>query len=219
MVPTIIFTVRDGTGNDIAAVTVTADGEPFASRLDGAPLEIDPGEHTFTFEVAGQPLIEKHLVIAEGEKNRRERISFGGASPAPPPQSTAGAPAPPAPENPGSGRKTLAIVVGGVGAAGIVVGVVTGVLASSSWSNAKKDCGPTFPASCLDPINAQADRNSAASSATISTVAFVAGGALLAGGVVLYLTAPSAADTRHGFVRVAPAVAGTSRGIVLEGAF
>jgi hypothetical protein len=71
---------------------------------------------------------------------------------------------------------------------GLGLGAVFGLQASSKWSDAKSKCAD-YPYGC----NTEATdlRSSASSTATLSTVAFVAGGALLATGLVLYLTAPS----------------------------
>jgi hypothetical protein len=81
-VPSVVFAAQDGSGNDLTAVVVTMDGQVLADTLDGKAVEVDPGEHAFRFETPGQPPVEKHLVILEGEKDRRERIVIG-AAPAP----------------------------------------------------------------------------------------------------------------------------------------
>ncbi len=73
-IPTIIFAAKDASGGDLSAVKVTMDGELLAERLDGTALATDPGEHRFRFEMAGQPPLEKKLVMHEGEKDRREVI-------------------------------------------------------------------------------------------------------------------------------------------------
>jgi hypothetical protein len=91
--PTIAFEAKDGAGADVVAVKVTVDGKPLADRLDGTPLPIDPGQHVFTFEMAGQPAVTRTLVLTEGEKGRREPIVLGPVT-APVPAPT---PAPPAP--------------------------------------------------------------------------------------------------------------------------
>src|SRR5215471_6740742 len=53
--PTMVFDVKDGEGHDLVDVKVTMDGQPFAERLAGSALPVDPGEHAFTFETAGVP--------------------------------------------------------------------------------------------------------------------------------------------------------------------
>jgi len=70
---------------------------------------------------------------------------------------------------------------------GIGLGTFFGLQASSKWSDAKSKC-TDYPFSC--GTEGQDLQSSAKSQATISTVMFVAGGALLATGAVLYFTAP-----------------------------
>src|ERR1700689_3253040 len=41
--PTIIFDAKDGAGHDLSAVAITMDGHPFADKLDGKALRVDPG--------------------------------------------------------------------------------------------------------------------------------------------------------------------------------
>ncbi len=211
--PTLVLEAKDGSGNDLFAVTVSMDGAPFASKLDGRPVSIDPGEHTFRFETAGQPPLEKKLVLREGEKDRRESVVLGPPPPvvAPPP-----ALAPPS-QSSWSTRKTLAVASGGVGLVGIGLGVVFGLYASSSQSREKSDCSSS---GCPNYPQGNEDYNTAKKDATGSTIGFIAGAAFLAGGVALWLTAPTendapAATARR--VRLAPMVVLGGGGFVLGG--
>jgi hypothetical protein len=77
--PTIVFEVKDASGNELTAVRVTIDGELLASHLEGTAISLDPGEHTFAFAAEGQPKVEKKLVVHEGEKERHEVISLDAA--------------------------------------------------------------------------------------------------------------------------------------------
>jgi hypothetical protein len=86
MQPTIVFVAKDGAGQDLTAVKVTVDGEPLTDKLDGSELRVDPGAHTFTFAVQGLKPVNKTLVLAPGEKDRRESIVVGA------PAAPAGAP-------------------------------------------------------------------------------------------------------------------------------
>jgi hypothetical protein len=76
-VPTLIFAAKDASGADLSAVKVTMDGEVLAERLEGTAFPIDPGEHTFTFETAGQAPVTRTLIIQEAQKDRHESIAFG----------------------------------------------------------------------------------------------------------------------------------------------
>jgi hypothetical protein len=78
--PTIVFEVKDPVGNDMSAVQLTMDGQRLVERLEGTALSIDPGEHVFQFESPGMDTVLKRFVIRVGEKERRERVQFKGAS-------------------------------------------------------------------------------------------------------------------------------------------
>ena len=148
-VPSIVFDVRDATGADMSVVKVTMDGEVLAERLIGTAIELDPGEHQFTFEVAGQPAVSKTFVIRVSEQNRRENIVFDqlnrapAAVPAPPPPAPPpAAPLPaPVPESKSlSGRRIAALVAGGVGVVGLGIGGAFGIDAISQRNKARTDC-------------------------------------------------------------------------------
>src|ERR1700722_13627168 len=54
-IPTIVFVAQDAAGNDVGAVRVKMDGLPLSNGLDGTALEVDPGEHVFTFTASCSP--------------------------------------------------------------------------------------------------------------------------------------------------------------------
>jgi hypothetical protein len=201
--PTVVFETKDGAGNDVTAVKVSVDGQPVAESLNGSALSVDPGAHTFTFEVAGQTPAFKRLVLHEGEKGRTERVVIGAAAPgsaaaSAPTQPVAGQPAKPlsaesqsSVPTDGSTQRTIGLVVGGVGAAALVAGSVFGVLAISAHSSYEKDCGSNIgvPAGQCNQqgVDGQSD---AARKGTFSTAFFIAGGVATAAGAVLFFAAP-----------------------------
>ncbi len=200
---TIVLAAKDGAGRELSSVKVSIDGVQVTDHLDGSALPVDPGSHEFKFEVAGQPPVTQTIILHEGEKDRRETVNMGGGAPLPPtprgneetgPGPTAGAPPP---EADGSTQRLLGIVAGGVGVAGLAVGSIFGLLASSAWSNAKKDCPNAPVCGSQKPIE---ERSSALTAATISTVGFIAGGVLAGAGVVLFLTAPKSGAPQTGIV-------------------
>jgi hypothetical protein len=214
--PTIVFEAKDAAGNDLSAVRVSMDGKPLADRLEGAAIPIDPGAHSFHFESAGLPPVDRSFVLHQGEKERRERIAFAAPAAAaglvaqPVRSSTEAVVAPVAPETPSSAwspLKTAGLVTAGAGIVGIGIGTVYGLMATSDKSKASCDAnGYCDPASLSD----------ARSHATVSTVGFVAGGVLLAAGVALVLFAPSGSEAS---LHVAPAVAERGGGVVVGGVF
>jgi hypothetical protein len=71
---TIVVNAKDQRGNDLADVTVSVDGTPLATKLDGKPVTVDPGEHTLRFEAPGFAAVDEHLVIHAAEKNRSVNV-------------------------------------------------------------------------------------------------------------------------------------------------
>lgn len=195
--PSVVFVAKGPGGNDLDNVKVTIDGAPLASRLDGTAFEVDPGKHTFELVAPGYQRVTRTLVLAEGAKRRQEVVSFAAEAtpakvetPVSAPAPAAATPPPGADTGPKSGgtstTRILAYALGGVGIVGIGVGSVFGLKAKSTYDDAssKSHC-PTGPSSC-DAQGVSGGRD-AHSQATISTISFIAGGALLAGGVALYL--------------------------------
>lgn len=138
---------------------------------------------------------------ASGQAGQVVRLTIALAKPALAPVRTSPVAEPGAlpphvePEAKSNGLRTASFIVGGAGIVGLAVGATFGAFAMSSRSDladavqSDTRCSGTYPGSCspeartsLQPIY---DR--ASSQATISTVAFIAGGALLAGGVGLFL--------------------------------
>jgi hypothetical protein len=197
--PTIVFDVKDGHGADRIGVRVSIDAGPSSDPLDGTALRVDPGEHAFTFAVTGEEPQTRRFLIKEGEKGRRERIVIGSAQETPtsvaPQASPTGLPPTPSPPSKGLGsQKILGLTVGGLGIAGLAVGSVFGLLTFSATSAQKNACNS--PTDCPNPGQAASDHSSATTDGAASTVAFIAGGALLVTGAALFLTA------RHGDVTV-----------------
>jgi hypothetical protein len=181
VMPSLVLAAKDGAGNDLTQVTVSMDGAPLLSSLDGRALDIDPGEHMFHFETPGQPALEKKLILREGEKARNEVVVFG-----PPPVQRPVSPPPNV--SSWSTNKTLALGSAGVGIAGVVLGAVFGELAKSNQNAESANCSATM---CPNGAQSQADYDTAKQNATASTVFFIAGAAFVATGAVLWFTAPS----------------------------
>jgi hypothetical protein len=206
--PSLVLAAKDGAGNDLTVVAVTMDGTPLLSTLDGQALSIDPGEHTFRFEVRGQSPVEKKLILREGEKDRNEVVVLG-----PPPPAAR----PTAPSPSWSTNKTLALVSAGVGVVGVGLGFFFGAYAKSS-QNQENTC----VASSCNPAQSQEDYLTAKQNATASTVSLIVGAAFVAGGAVLWLTAPSPnrgrSAARARSLSLAPTVLGArGGGLVLGG--
>ena len=101
---------------------------------------------------------------------------------------TPNTPAPRHTDSPSSAPwRTIGFIGVGVGVAGLVLGATTGLMASARNETVLSRCEPRG-CDALG-VNAAAEGRTFA---TVSTVSFVAGAALLVGGVVLVLVAPRA---------------------------
>ena len=227
--PTVAFEIKDVSGADVTAVKVTVDGKPLAERLDGTALRVDIGQHVFTFEVAAHAPLTRTLVMTEGEKGRREVVAIEAASspaPAPAPPAAHEATATPAgppetePRPAGGGMKTQKVVgllAAGVGVAGVAAGSVFGLMGFSEKSKQLAECSQS---ACTSQALAASDRKTGLTDAAISTVAFIAGGALLAvGGVFFFAGANSAEPAKSTGLVVTPSMGPGGGGMVLSGRF
>jgi hypothetical protein len=184
--PTIVFHVKDSTGADASAVRITMDGEVVAERLVGTAIPVDPGEHQFTFEIAGQRPLTKRLMIRATEQNRREVVAFPLVAEG----TAAGQPTSQSPDdqqaNAGmNGQRIAALAAGGVGLVGVLVGSVFGLDAKSKKSKAEiYNCANGF-CPTQDGVDAWAKARTAG---TVSTVAFIVGGVGVATAATLWLT-------------------------------
>jgi hypothetical protein len=164
----------------------------------GSPIPVDPGEHVIEATAPGKkPWSSKIQVGSDAAKVAVDipKLEAHGGDTAPPPvaapaTTTTTVSGPPAdkPASSWSGQKTAAVVTAGAGVVGIGIGAFFGLQASSKWDDAKAAC-TSYPKGC---DNHAADLGKTAKeNATISNIGFIAGGALLAAGAVLYFTAPS----------------------------
>ena len=226
--PSVILSAKDASGADLLDVQVLMDGAPIATKLDGRAIDVDPGPHTFVFvfpdgtraqatALAAERAKGTPVSVRDGEPERSSARSTPGAAPASAvhaagPGARAVAPAeasPPAPSGGWSGWKTAGVVAGGAGVAGIALGAIFGVEAFA-----------TRGADCKDGLCVEGGATTAYRQGTISTVWFIAGGALLAAGVTLLLLGPrGAGEPRAAGVSLSPAIGPSMGGLQLAGAW
>lgn len=124
-------------------VLVTKDGEPFARGLFGVATAVDPGPHIFTTRTPEGPLIEQRVDIAAGE---RKAVTLQVAGSAPPPDDVT-PPTEPTQDKPEQHNKLLpwVYVAGGIGAAGIITGAISGGILLSKRKTIFTDCPAKRP--------------------------------------------------------------------------
>lgn len=112
-----------------------------------------------------------------------------------------------------SAQKTAAVAVGGFGLAGLGAGVAFQLAVYAKRDRAESLC-PTRRDCSSETIEA---RDEGKSHARFAAAAFAAGAAGVAGGLVLWLTAPNASPARAGAPRVSPVFAAGQVGVHMEG--
>jgi serine/threonine-protein kinase len=196
------------TGESASAATATIDDH--AAHI-GEPVRVDPGTHHVAVSAAGARTIESTVTVAEGQhldvpaELQHEEAAVAPASP-PPAADTEAAPASTSRSNL---WPTVGLVAAGVGVVGLGVGTYFGfdAISKNNASNQSGCNGNTCTA------GAYSTREDAKSSATLSTVSFVAGGLLAAGGVTLWLLAPRGDSA----VQVAPVALAGGGGMMVGG--
>ena len=209
IMPSIVFEVKDAAGSDVVGTSITIDGRHLEDKLTGQPVEMDPGQHQLIFEADGGPPLEKTVVVHEGERDRHEPVVLARPGTTPP----AAADPSRASVETWATQRTLALSVAGVGIVGLAIGSGLGISAISK-NNASNASGHCDTSGC-DPTGVSL-RHEALTQASASNVAFALGLAAVAGGVVLWATAPRE-HARAVRVEVRPVVQPTMAGASLAG--
>jgi hypothetical protein len=202
-IPSVVIVAKDGAGRDLTEVKVTVDGVPYADRLDGGAMELDPGKHTFRFEAAGQEPVVQDFILQQGEQNRRETIVIGRVAPEPSVKDASRSRRSTTPN-------TVALVVGGVGVAGLVAAGIFAALSVSAHNAYEQDCGSNIgaPPNRCNAAGVSGEKD-AAMKGTLATGLLIGGAAVAATGAIWYLVAPgSRSDVRVGIAPFALALSG-----------
>ncbi len=175
-------------------------------------LPYDPGAHDIEAVARGRRTWSAHVEL--GPNAQRLVVTVPTLEPLPPspaPSLTQAAEDPARKQtegNAGSQQRLGGIILSAVGAASLVGGAVAGVHAKDVYDSALAACNGST--ACSDEHGLSL-RSEATTWATVSTIGFIAGGAVLAGGAIL-LTAP-----RERAIAVGPSPVGT--GLAITGRF
>jgi len=177
----------DGRADDTkCAETFRIDGESTQPRIGGErPLLV--GVHKVECDRAEGGKWSAIAEIAAGTVVQLV-IPTPPASPERPAPSPGTEPAQPAAKE---SRSPWPLVIGGAGIAALGVGSYFGLRAFDAWGRVEAAC---VPSSCVDR-SVSTDVANAQSSATVANISFVAGAALLAVGVYLFVARPSSATS------------------------
>lgn len=170
----------------------------------GTPMPIDPGEVEITVSAPSKQTLRQTVRLEEGKSfsysvpTLADQAKPAEAVPASPPVAAPPTPTPSKPIDKAttSHHNNVPLVLGlaGAGVVGLGVGTVFAILAKNKDSDSREFC-PSSPNSCsADGVNL---RNEAIRKGNAATVAFVAGGALLAGAGVVWLLSGSTEELQQ----------------------
>jgi hypothetical protein len=205
----------------VEGLVVLRDDAVVDQAVFGSAVPVDPGTHVVSAKAPGKKDWQMRVDIAEARSTvvdvpvLEDSLTSASAVPAPVPRDSSQptASAPPPDKTPREGTSALRItglVVAGVGVVGLGVGTFFGLKAMGASDDAKPHC--PLPAPC--DAEGRALHDDARSAADISTIGFIAGGVLVAGGAALWFLAPSASSDR-GSVRVGL----RPMGLAIDGSF
>ena len=206
-------------GSQVAGLTVKRNGTVVRDGQWGTALPVDQGPQAIEASAPGKVTWQSQVqATGEGKTTSVEVPPLADAPVAAAEPAAAAATATAAPVSdaaaptPGRGhtQRVVAVVAAGVGVVGVALGSVfgAGALGKNSDANSGHCTGNVCDATGVSL------RKDAVSAGNLSTVFFVVGVAAVAGGAVLWFTAPS----NHG-VQAAPAVGSGTYGAVLRGSW
>lgn len=149
-VPSVVLGARDPQGRDVIDVQASMDGVLVARRLDGRPLDVDPGVHVFRFESTAAPGVSANLqvLVRAGEKNRDITVTLGGPGAGP---AAVAAPA----DARHTGAPALAWVFGGIALATLGTALAFDVAQAVEYSHLDATCGGHCTAAQVSPVTTE----------------------------------------------------------------
>ena len=177
-----------------AGTTVLLDGAPVDATSIGAAVSVNPGAHIVVVSAANRADRRFDMTMDEGDRN--DITVEPGPNVGSQPESAVGAAAT-KPEvtidAATNASRRLALVALGVGAAGLALGVVTGIMGSSTHDTLVSECLQN-----VCPVSVAGDLDSFRTLRTVSTVGYVIGAVGVLGGAVLWFMAPSIHNSAAG---------------------
>lgn len=184
------------------AMVVTRDGVAVEASSFGVAIPVDPGAHVIEATAPGH--LPFHTEVAIGESKDAKTVTI--------PELAVGDVTPPAPAPRGAAQRVVGLTMMGVGGVGVVIGSIFGGMALAKKGDAGNLCTADYTR-CSPAGKALVD--DAKSTGNISTVVFIAGGAFLAGGLIVWLVAPKSESK----VQAAFGAPGANLGVTIGGAF
>src|SRR5262249_18041922 len=159
-------------------LAVKWDGASMGEGLFDSAIPVDAGEHAIEAGAPGKKTWKGKAVVPVTPGSMMITIPALEDAPAEAAKETSEASA----AGGWSTRRTVGVVVGSVGVAGIIAGSVAGAITLGKKGEAKEHCSPDLTR--CDPVGLKA-QNDGGTTAKIADVAFAIGGAAVIAGVVI----------------------------------
>jgi hypothetical protein len=186
----LITTIDELVG--LVELDIDAPDDEFEVRLDGKlveqeklgePLRVDPGEHTVVVTIGEHPTDARNVTVEAGSHIELhfepQAMPRAGASEE---------------EKDTAAMQGVGYALGGAGLLGVLIGTISGAVAISTDSAADDECNTAGNQPQLCDADAVELAEDARGQATLSTVAFVLGGAFLGAGAIVLVLADDEAD-------------------------
>jgi hypothetical protein len=223
---------------------VSSNGNSIGRALFGSPMPVDPGDYLLMAKAEGFEDWTQKIVIASGTPETRVAVPALVRHKAPPPAVAVATPIqpvvaspvlppPPAttvqslpqpqpqePSDPGRTRRMVGYALGAAGVVGLGVGVGFGLAkqAKQSDRDSANSCSTTSSCTLADKDKVDRLTDEAKTRATVANVGFIAGGAALAAGTILVVTAwPKSTPSTS--AQVQPWISDQAAGLVVGGSW
>jgi hypothetical protein len=176
--PSVVFGARSGAGLELRDARVIIDGGSEPVRIDGKPVAIDPGSHTFSFSADGFAPQVQSVVILAGERFRAITATLAPVGAVAP-----GSAAPPSlaatdgSDTRAPGPPLGSYVLGGVAVLSVGAGVALRIWGANEFDDLSRECKPECSQGSVDAVERKY---------LLSNVALAVGGAAAIAGVVVY---------------------------------
>jgi len=138
--PTIVLRAIGPRGQDITDIKVSLDGQALADKVDGLPIEVDPGPHVLTAVRPGSKPVRQELTFYTNQRNRTVSLVLEDVDP--PPDTTGelrvstvspkrAGPAP--------------FIFAGLAAVGVASFAYNGLTGQAEVKDMRNTCGPDAP--------------------------------------------------------------------------
>jgi hypothetical protein len=187
-VPRLFIEVPEA--NRLPGLQIKRDGVALAPAQWQTPIPLDPGEHAIAASVPNGKTWRSTIALQRDSVTMKVVIpslrapapSDSNASPAPRPEEP--------PKSTGSTQRVLGLAIAGAGLVGVGVGTFFGFRSMSLHDDATSLCRGDVCTSHGTELRTQA-----ISAGNVATIGLIAGGTALAGGVIIFLTAPHRPDS------------------------